>query len=587
MKPTAVFDIECYKNYFLVSFLDVATGKVKSFEQREGVTLDVMGIKKILKVYKLVGFNSAKYDILMLSAALKGGLDLKVVSDSIIKFRLMPWEFEDKYGLKLSPVDMIDLIEVAPDIGSLKTYGARLHSRTLWDLPYDIETILTNEQMDVVKEYCSNDLQTTLDLYNYLMPQIKLREDMSRTYGTDLRSKSDAQIAEAVIKRLLKEKYGIWAKRPQLDSDYSFKYKAPKYLKGKLDGLVDAIEGLTFCLDDNGSVVMPEFLKNKIIKIGDGEYRMGIGGLHSSESCVSITPTENEFLLDRDVASYYPSIIINEGYYPEHLGREFLIIYRDIYNERLKAKHSGDKTRADVMKITLNGTFGKLGSKWSIFYSPDMLIQVTITGQLCLLWLIDALNKIGIRTVSANTDGIVLFADKSKYSEMLRIVAKWEKLTNLVTEETPYKSIHNRDVNSYINVKVDGKVKTKGAYALDGLAKNPHGDIATIAAIEYLTNKTPVEATIRSCKDIRKFLFVRKVKGGALKGETFLGKVVRWYYSTEESTPINYAKNGNKVSESDKGRPLMTLPDTFPDDVHHQMYVDMSNKILKLIGEIK
>ena len=231
MKPTAIFDIECYRNYFLVSFMDVESGKVKSFEQREGVNLDFLGIKKILIKYKLVGFNCAKYDILMLSAALKGGLDLKEVSDSIIKFRLMPWEFEDRYSVKLPRVDMIDLIEVAPGMGSLKVYGARLHSKTLWDLPYDIDTLLTDEQMDIVREYCTNDLQTTLDLYNYLMPQITLREDMSRTYGIDLRSKSDAQIAEAVIKTILREKYNVYAKRPDLDENYSFRYKAPKYLK--------------------------------------------------------------------------------------------------------------------------------------------------------------------------------------------------------------------------------------------------------------------------------------------------------------------------------------------------------------------
>lgn len=584
MKPTAVFDIECYRNYFLVSFLDISTGNIKSFEQYEGNTLDSLGIKKILKRYKLVGFNSAKYDILMLSAALKGGLDLKEVSDSIIKFRLMPWTFEERYNLKIIPVDMIDLIEVAPGMGSLKTYGGRLHSKTLWDLPYDIETILTPEQMTTVREYCNNDLQTTLDLYNYLIPQINLREDMSRTYNIDLRSKSDAQIAEAVIKSILREKYGIYAKRPELNKDYTFKYKAPECLKGKLNGLVNDIEDLTFAIDDNGSVIMPQYLKDKVIEIGDGRYRMGIGGLHSTESCISITPNKNEFLLDRDVASYYPSIIINNGYYPEHLGTAFLKIYTDIYRERLQAKNNGDKTKADVMKITLNGTFGKLGSKWSIFYSPDMLIQVTITGQLLLLWLIDALDKCRVKTVSANTDGIVLFGPKSKYDDMLRIINKWEKITNLTTEETPYQSIHNRDVNTYINVKNDGKTKTKGAYALDGLAKNPHGDISTIAVINYLTKNKPISETIYNCTDIRKFLFVRKVEGGAVKNDLNLGKIVRWYYADNEDTPIKYAKNGNKVSESDGGKPLMTLPDTFPDDVNYQRYVDMSNEILTLIG---
>lgn len=60
-----------------------------------------------------------------------------------------------------------------------------------------------------------------------------------------------------------------------------------------------------------------------------------------------------------------------------------------------------------TFKIVLNGTFGKLGSKYSFLYSPNLMIQVTITGQLALLMLIEALEAAGISVVSANTDGIV------------------------------------------------------------------------------------------------------------------------------------------------------------------------------------
>ena len=39
-------------------------------------------------------------------------------------------------------------------------------------------------------------------------------------------------------------------------------------------------------------------------------------------------------------------------------------------------------------KIQINGSFGKLGSKYSLLYAPDLLLQTTITGQLALLMLI-------------------------------------------------------------------------------------------------------------------------------------------------------------------------------------------------------
>ena len=252
--------------------------------------------------------------------------------------------------------------------------------------------------------------------------------------------------------------------------------------------------------------------------------------------------------------------------------------------KNLKEELAKVEVEVAVQKIELNGSYGKFGSKWSILYSPDLLIHTTMTGQLTLLLLIEELENAGIKVVSANTDGIVVHHPKELNDTKNKIISEFEKLTNLVTEETPYRAIHNRDVNTYINVKADGKTKTKGAYALEGLAKNPHGDISTIAVIEYLTHGTEIIDTIRNCKDIRKFLFARKVTTGASKNDIPLGKVVRWYYAVNETTPITYTKNGNKVSESDGGKPLMTLPDTFPDDVDYQRYVDISMKTLKLIG---
>ena len=48
---------------------------------------------------------------------------------------------------------------------------------------------------------------------------------------------------------------------------------------------------------------------------------------------------------------------------------------------------------------------------------------------------------------------------------------------------------------------------------------------------------------------------------------TFLGRVVRWYYSTRPGLSINYASNGNLVPKSEGGMPCMALPDKLPGDV--------------------
>jgi DNA polymerase elongation subunit (family B) len=142
-----------------------------------------------------------------------------------------------------------------------------------------------------------------------------------------------------------------------------------------------------------------------------------------------------------------------------------LDVFEVIVDRRLEAKHSGDKKTADSLKITINGTFGKLGSKYSTMYAPNLLIQVTVGGQLNLLMLIEMLELHGITVVSANTDGIVSLVEKHQEETFLNIITGWEHLTKLKTEETEYKALFSRDVNNYIAVKHDNSCKLKGTYS--------------------------------------------------------------------------------------------------------------------------
>jgi hypothetical protein len=251
---------------------------------------------------------------------------------------------------------------------------------------------------------------------------------------------------------------------------------------------------------------------------------------------------------------------------------------------RLAAKHAGDKVTADALKITINGSFGKFGSKWSKLYSPDLLIQTTITGQLALLMLIEALESEGIAVVSANTDGVVIKCPVARAAMMEFVVWEWEQATGFETEATRYRAIYSRDVNNYLAIKPDGSWKAKGAYAPAGLQKNPTNEICTAAVVKFLIDGTPVEDTIRACTDIRKFVTIRQVKGGAVKGEQFLGKAVRWYYAAGATGTINYKVNGYTVARSQGAKPLMDLPAEFPADVDFDWYIREARTILTDIG---
>jgi hypothetical protein len=584
MRQKIVFDIEVYQDYFLIAFRDLIKGRIDLFEIYPGHPLDVDGLKARIRDVTLIGFNSASFDMPLMSYALAGATnaELKAAADDIINRNLKPWQFADKYAA-VYELDHIDLIEVAPGVASLKIYGGRIHSERMQDLPIEPSASISPADRVQLREYCANDLTVTTELYRALEPQIDLRGAMSKDIGEDVRSKSDAQIAEAVIKARI----GGRIKKATVEVGKVIRFKTPNYISfttAQLRDVLATVEATEFIVQDGGKIGLPKELSDLDIRIGSSVYRMGIGGLHSTESGVAHVCDDDHVLIDRDVASYYPAIILRTGLYPENLGPRFLDVYRTIVEQRLAAKHSGNKVVADTLKITINGSFGKFGSRYSILYAPHLLIQTTITGQLSLLMLIEMLEDEGIAVVSANTDGIVIKAHKRDVEKLDRLIAAWEIVTGFDTEATNYSALYSRDVNNYIALKTDGGIKLKGAYAPPGLAKNPVNQICVEAVVKALVKGVPVEETIRGCDDVRKLVTIRQVKGGAVKGDEYLGRAVRWYYAEGETGVIQYKVNGYTVARSEGARPLMQLPPAVPADVNLEWYIGEAHSILADVG---
>ena len=158
--------------------------------------------------------------------------------------------------------------------------------------------------------------------------------------------------------------------------------------------------------------------------------------------------------------------------------------------------------------------------------------------------------------------------------------------TSYELEETHYRSLASRDVNNYLAVTTDGKFKRKGIFASGGLAKNPDCNICCTAVAELIANGIPISETIRQCVDISQFVVLRKVTGGAVWCGEYLGKAVRFYYSSDvgDETCIHYVKNNNRVPKSNGGKPIMTFPDDFPIDINYKKYIQISEDLLKGVG---
>ena len=584
-KNKVILDVECYIDYFLISFLSVKTGKYREYEFHDDCKFNGAAVSDMMSDFVTISFNGNKYDLLMIAAVLRGwsNFQLKKLSDEIITSGKPSWIVAKNCGLQVPRHwEHIDLIEVAPGSASLKIYGGRMHSEKLQDLPLEPSANILPSQRELMRLYCRNDLITTHDLLKTVDKQLLLREVMSDQYNVDLRSKSDAQIAEALVRNYLNE-FGVnVAKRTTQIKP--FKYRLPKWVEFESDEFNEMLQKVvdcTFAINDKGSVVMPKEL-NKAVEYMGAKYKFGIGGLHSQEKSQVVIPNGDQLFGEFDVASMYPSIIIEQGLFPKHLGGKFLDVYSNIKETRLKAKRSGNKVVNDTYKIVLNGSYGKFGSKYSFLYSPELLIQTTITGQLSLLMLIEKMTLAGGKVVSANTDGVNVLYNKSDYDDIHNVQFDWELTTSYELEYTPYLATYNRDVNNYVAIKEEG-LKGKGAFAEPNMMKNPTNEICIIAVKEYLRSSVPVLETISNCKDVSKFLSVRSVTGGAVWRDQYLGKAIRWYYSTDGES-IHYKKNGNKVPKSDGASPLMDLCETIPADLNHDWYIQEATSMLKDLG---
>lgn len=626
-RPLAYYDTEVFQNFVLCAAMTEDGRKYAWFGVHEDLPVQQLNsLRQFIKTHTLITFNGKGYDIPILTLVVRGDSvkEIKRASNRIVVDNLKPWNFAEEFKVKLERVeiDTIDLMDVAPLTGGLKLYAGKCHSASIQELPVDPSAILTQEEKEQITTYCYNDLLSTRDLHQRLKVQIHLREQMGAQYGLDLRSKSDAQMAEAIIKAEIEKITKTKVYKPNNLTGMRFQYQIPDWMEFRDLDVLDRVRQAEFMVSDKGKVIDANSeasttskarlaVFSKPILYRGKTYRMGVGGLHSSEYQQVLHADEKTLLIDFDVASYYPAIMLNLGLYPRHLGKEFLAVYKAIVDKRLAAKKRVGELKEEItkypdveqlwkdlkatatvmegLKIAINGTFGKLGNKYSILYSPDLLVQVTLTGQLALLMLIEQFGQVeDIEVVSANTDGVTIRCPKALEPRATEIVARWEKLTGFVIERTDYRHLCMRDVNNYVAIKTNGGYKAKGQYGRGlPLHKNPVNEICSDAVVDYLQFDIPIEEIVNQCQDIKKFVTLRTVKGGATFHDQPAGKVVRWYYSNDEDyrAPLYYKCNGHLVPKTEDGvKPLMELPKGLPSDLNRQWYIDEAKSMVREMG---
>lgn len=415
-----------------------------------------------------------------------------------------------KYMICFDSFDILTMLYSNKLRVGLKEIQVTMQYKNVQEFVADWQADLPENQIDSMIDYNINDVNSTEELLNRCKKDIDLRIAIEDEYGVRVLSKDGVNIGMKILTQKYLEKTGqTWRDIKDLRSPMSviplnnvilpfIKYDSPI---------------LTRVLNDMKSQIVSPGRKgyeNKFVFEGL-QYSVGVGGIHSVNKPEIIIPKEDEMLIDIDVASLYPSMLIEYEFYPKHLGPEFLEVYKQIKDERIEAKHNGNKVKNETLKLALNGLSGNLQNEHNFCYSPFAVMQIRINGQLLLLMLAEKLTQLGCRIVQANTDGLFVLLKKDVYSKVNNVCREWEQLTRLTLEEERFKAMYQYAINDYFAITEDDKVKEKGMFITTvKLGKGLTPKIIPKAVINFFKNGVPVEETIKGCKDIRDFLMSEK-----------------------------------------------------------------------------
>lgn len=477
-----------------------------------------------------------------------------------------------KYATYFESFDLLTMLYSNKLRVGLKEMQVTMQYQNVQEFVCDWQADLPEKEIDSMIEYNINDVNSTEELLNRCKKDVDLRIAIEDEYKVRVLSKDGVNIGMKILTQKYLEKTGqTWQDIKDLRSPMSviplkdvilpfIKYDSPILQK--------------VLSDMKQQIVSPgrKGYENKFLFEGL-RYSVGVGGIHSVNDPEIIIPKEDEMLIDIDVASLYPSMLIEYEFYPKHLGKEFLEVYRQIKNERIEAKHKGDKVKNETLKLALNGLSGNLQNEHNFCYSPFAVMQIRINGQLLLLMLAEKLTQIGCRIVQANTDGLFVLLKRDAYSKANNICREWEQLTKLTLEEDRFKAMYQYAINDYFAITEEGKVKEKGMFITTvKLGKGLTPKIIPKAVINFFKDGVPVEDTIKGCKDIRDFLMSEKT--GKQWHVEYMNKeqqrTNRFYASTDggylwkwkggDIEEDNYVWDNNIQSYKEQGKRIVNTP---------------------------
>lgn len=408
-KTVFVYDIEVFQNIFHCSVINTETDEIHKFE----ISPRINQITEMIDFFKQVrtpiswcdnyttsstinsdrifcGYNNLHFDNPIMNYIIDFQVRLEhmpvhIVTLSIFNLareiitsgdnidRWKKW----KYQIWFDSFDILTMLYSNKLRVGLKEIQVTMQYKNVQEFVCDWMQPLPIKDFDSMIDYNINDIESTTELLNRSKDAIDLRIAIENEYGVKVLSKDGVNIGMKILtQKYLEKTEQSWNSIRNLRSpaDYiALRDVILPFIKYSSSTLTSVLEEM------KTQVVSPGrkgYEKNFVF--GGLRYTVGVGGIHSKNDPEIIIPADDELLIDIDVASLYPSMLIEYGFYPKHLGPEFLEVYSRIKDERIEAKHNGDKIKDSTLKLALNGLSGNLQNEHNFCYSPFAVMQIEI-----------------------------------------------------------------------------------------------------------------------------------------------------------------------------------------------------------------
>lgn len=502
-----VVDVEVFKYDWIAVFYDTSCNVWSVFHNDNQAVREFMSQQGSI----FCGFNNKHYDNHVLKAICCDAPPelIKQINDFIIVDERPGWEhwFLRRNRFWFDSFDLMDDTQVGTSLKHIEAHLGWNIEETQVD--FNLDRPLTHEEIESTIFYCKWDVKATAKLLTLRKGYLQAKLNVARNKGipdTKALYMTNARLTAAYLDAVATERYDEREYHYPDNLDLSL---IPSEVTAFFDRLHDT------------SIPSRELFNSQLKIMVDGaEAVIGFGGIHHAIPNYTEVSAGKRIIRNFDVASLYPSLMVNNGYTSRNIPSAD--DFARVYHTRLQAKLTGDKFTANTLKLILNTTYGASLATTNPLYDPLMGRSVCITGQLYILEL--AMRYLRetttVRIIQLNTDGLMISIDEEEMDTIYRLNDEWQKSKNLLLEEDKIRKIVQKDVNNYIAVYDNGKVKTKGAYGTYGIAGagafsiNNNHTIVKKAFVDYFVNGTPVRDTIYRCTDIHEFQIIAKAGGG-------------------------------------------------------------------------